>query len=314
MPFFRAPVAVFAFKRLDLLKKTLAAAARSNGFTETPIHIFSDGPNADSPSDSREVAALREWANKWSANHGAIVHEAITNQGLRRSIVGGVTEVLSSCDRVVVLEEDIIVSRWFLEFMNDALEALKERPDIFQVSGYFVPTARRLPDTGLLRVPGSWGWGTWRRAWQWYRDDVAALLEEVRHSDPAAFDFGGAYSHLDALERNANGTLDTWLVRWYASIFLRNGLCVYPGKSLTRNIGFDARATNTSPSRTSSTLLRQRVAGQRIRVSVEIGAEETPEFVAALEDFYRWQLHQWKRPSLSERARARLNAIVSRRI
>jgi hypothetical protein len=308
----RAPVAVFAFKRLDLLKRTLAALERSVGFSDTTIHVFSDGARGDRANEESEVNALRDWARDWASGRSAFVHESKTNRGLRRSITGGINELLSSHDRVVVLEEDVIVSKWFLEFMNEALESFADRSDVFQVSGYFFPTSRKLPEIGLLRVPGSWGWGTWRRAWHSYRDDAAELLAEVRRHNPAAFDFSGAYGHLEALERNAGGSLDTWLVRWYASIFLRNGLCVYPGRSLTRNIGFDPRATNTAPNRASARLSRQRVATRRARVAPATVAGESPDFVAAIEAFYLWQRRQWTRPTLGERVRGKLRSIMSR--
>ncbi|HVF38863.1 MAG TPA: hypothetical protein VM939_03110 [Gemmatimonadaceae bacterium] len=308
-----APLALFAFNRLDLLQTTLASLERSRGFLSSPVHIFSDGARLDHPAEVAEVARLREWVREWCAQYGATLHEARTNRGLRTSIVSGVSDLLRVHDSVIVLEDDLVVSPSFLTFMNQAVDMYRDRRDIFQVSGYFVPHRRRLPPIGLLRVPGSWGWATWRRAWQHYSDDAGALLAELRTRDSDDFDVGGSYGHLEALERNAAGTLDTWLVRWYASVFLRGGLTVYPGQSLVRNIGFDPRATNCGPGGTARTYTRQKISRRPVRAEWhDIGSEETPEFVEALQEFNRWQQAQWVKPTWNERLRARLRVLAAR--
>lgn len=217
------PIAIFAFKRLDLLKKTLAALERSKGFPGGPLHVFSDAPREAVPAEAAQVGALRDWLKPWCARHGAVLHEASGNQGLRRSIISGVSALLKDYERVIVIEDDILVSPGFLPFMHEGLEAFQERDEVMQISGYFVPHRQHLPAAGMLRVPACWGWATWRRAWQHYSDDAAALLSAVRARDVQAFDLNGSYANVEALEKNARGTLNTWFVRWYASVFLRGG-------------------------------------------------------------------------------------------
>jgi hypothetical protein len=308
-----APIAVFAFKRPELLARTLRALESASGFAEAPVHIFSDAARPDVPGERDSVAAVRTLIRSWASRHGAIVEEAPSNLGLRRSILGGVSAMLAAHERLIVLEDDILVSRGFLQFTNEALSAFSDRPDIVQVSGYFIPHRRRLEPAGLLRVPACWGWGTWRRAWQHYRDDAAGLAAEIKQRDVGRFDIEGSYGYLDALERNARGEIDTWAVRWYASVFLRGGLTVYPGQSLTRNIGFVPGGTHTGPGRTARAFLRQPIAREAPRVDWEtLGSSEDPEFAAALEGFYRWQHWQWVRPSWKERVAARWNLITRR--
>ena len=306
-----APVAVFAFRRPDLLRRTLRALESCEGFRETPLFVFSDAARPDVAGESESVASVRSLLHDWAAKHNANVSEMPANLGLRRSILSGISSVLGSHDRIIVLEDDIVVSRGFLRFMNSALDGLKDRSDIVQVSGYFVPHSRRLPDAGLLRVPACWGWATWRRAWQLYRDQPAELAAEIRRGDVARFDIENSYAYLDALERNARGELDTWLVRWYASVFLQGGLSVYPSLSLTRNIGFAAGGTHTGPGRTAKAFLRQRIARDAADVDWSaIGAMESSAFAAALEGFYRWQHHEWVRPSWKERIAARWKLLT----
>lgn len=302
-----APVAVFAFRRPELLQRTLASLQNCDRFSETPLHVFSEAARADDPVEVAEVARVRTWVRDWSSIHHATVHEAPAKNGLRQSIISGVSMILESHDRVIVLEDDLLLSPAFLIFMNEALETCKDRDDIVQVSGYFVPHKRRLPAVGLLSAPGSWGWGTWRRAWQHYRDDAASLLKDVLLRDTNAFDIHGTYANLAALERNATGSLDTWLVRWHASVFLRDGLTLYPARSLTRNIGFGREATNCKPTPMDRVYTRQRIQQRPLTVNwAAVGTEESPEFAETLAEFYRWQQHQWTKPTWPERIRAKL--------
>jgi hypothetical protein len=306
-----APIAIFAFKRLDLLQQTLGVLERCREFSQSPIHLFSDGARENQPGEADAVAKLRSWLRPWCIRRGATLHSAEVNKGLRSSIISGVTAVLEKHDRVIVMEDDLIVSPRFLAFMNEALEGCRDRADIFQVSGYNIPHRNRLSAVGLLRVPACWGWATWRRAWACYSDDAAALLSEVRRRDVRAFNINGSYHYLESLERNAAGTQNTWMVRWYASVFLRAGLTVYPGQSLTRNIGFDGDGTNCGAGTTSRTFMRQRIAPDFPRVDWHgLGTVESPSFAATLEEFYHWQMHEWTKPTLRQRLRARCKRLL----
>lgn len=306
-----APIAIFAFKRLDLLKQTLRSLEACAEFPDSHVLVFSDSARSCVPGEEKAVLELRQWLRPWCAQRGATLHEANVNKGLRISIISGVTFTLEQHERVIVLEDDIVVSPSFLAFMNDALESCKNRTEIFQVSGYNVPHQRKLPGTGLLRVPGCWGWATWQRAWREYSDDAAKLLRQVLLKDVNAFNINSTYNYLESLERNAVGLADTWMVRWYASVYLRAGLTVYPGISLTRNIGFDKGGTNCTGGRTSRIFSRQRVGSKMPRVDwSSIGSAESPEFASALEEFYRWQQEQWGRPSLTERLQAKYRRLA----
>lgn len=310
----RAPVAVFAFRRLIQLQRTLTTLARCKTFNGGEVTVYSDAAAPGDRMATKEVEQVRRWLRDWCKDRGAHLHEAGESMFLRRSIVSGVTDLVAMHGRVIVLEDDLELSPHFLTFMNDALDAYATRKDIMQVSAYMVPHKGKLPPLGLLRVPGSWGWATWKRAWDHYNDDAPGLLAEIRKRDVAAFDFNRSYAHLEALERNATGKLDTWLVRWYASMFLRGGLSVHPSTSFVRNIGFGEEGTNCKPGPTARTFMTQPIVRSAAKIDwTRIGSSESPEYAAAMESFYRWQHHQWTKPKLRERAVASIGRILPRR-
>jgi hypothetical protein len=308
-----APVALFAYKRLATLKKTVAALERCKGFRDTRVTVFCDAPGSERAQDTAPAKALQAWLAKWCDKNGAELIVAPENLGLRRSIVSGVTDVLSQAESVIVLEDDIVTSPSFLVFMNQGLQAYRDRDDIMQVSGYFIPTSAKLPPIGLIRTPGSWGWATWRRAWQHYSDDARKLADDVAGLDVNAFDINGSYPYFESLVKNAEGTLNTWAVRWYASMFRRGGLALYPGLSFTRNIGFGADATNTTPTVIDRVYTNQRIRNRTISPRWEsVGETETQRFVEALEKFYRWQGAKWAAPSVRERVRSHVTTLRTR--
>jgi hypothetical protein len=304
------PIAIFAFKRLDLLMKTLSSLERCHGFPGGSIHVFSDAARAGEPVEAERVEAVRSYLRVWCARNQATLHEAARNQGLRSAIVGGVSFLLSTYERIIVLEDDIVVSKYFLEFMHVALERFRDSEKVMQVSGYFTPHHCTLPDVGLLHVTACWGWGTWRRAWRYYRDDAKSLLVDISGRSLRKFNVEDTYDYYGSLQENAEGTQNTWSVRWYASVFLKDGLVVFPGQSLTRNIGFGDDGTNCRDGAMAQVFMKQRIMARVPDTSfIDEHLVETKLFRDQLTKFYSWQNLQWSQPSAAKRWSARIRRV-----
>ena len=234
----RAPIALFAYKRLDHLKRTMDALRANNLASESDLHIFSDGPkNSD---DKEEVEKVRSYIKSLDKGFKSI-HSYFSekNKGLAVSIVEGVTSLVNEKGFVIVIEDDVVVSRLFLSFMNDSLERYKDRKDIMHVSGYSFPMRKELPPVFFSQMPFVWGWATWKRAWGHYNDDAAALVESINKIDRKKFNYDGVFNFTSPLEQNARGLMKTWAIKWQASIFINRGLCLTPFPSFTNNIGHD---------------------------------------------------------------------------
>ncbi|MFO1000108.1 MAG: hypothetical protein U0936_07215 [Planctomycetaceae bacterium] len=295
------PIAIFAFRRLDLLKKTLTALQRSDGYPGGPVFVFSDAARSDVEGEGEQVADLRSWLAKWCLEQNAHLIQAKVNLGLRRSIVDGVTQLLQDYDRIIVIEDDIVVSRSFLKFMHQSLEAFHANERVFQISGYMVPHRGQLTDSGFLSVPGCWGWATWRRAWDYYNDDAVVLRQRLERLDLHRFDIDGTYGYWESLKLNAEGKQNTWMVRWYASMFLESALVGYPGRSLTRNIGFAEPGTNCGPGTMGQVFESQAISDALpLWPSPDHEVIESAAFRSVLSEFYRWQQHRWSAPSFRQ--------------
>ena len=147
--------------------------------------------------------------------------------------------------RVIVLEDDLIVSPWFLTFMNEALETYKDEENIVNVNGHLLKGKEPFPETFLLSFANSWGWGTWKRGWDLFEPDGGKLLRELEARNlTRKFDFGGAYHFTRMFREQIVGKNNSWAIRWNASIFLKGKLSLNSGRSLVTNIGFDGTGTH----------------------------------------------------------------------
>jgi hypothetical protein len=209
----------------------------------TAIYIFCDGPKSE--SNKEQTDAVRAYVDSIYGFESVTRVFQDSNLGLSRSIISGVTDVLVKHKTVIVMEDDLVVSRHFLKYMNEGLETYFDAERVASIHGYCYPVQQELPDTFFLRGADCWGWATWARAWKHFEPDGQKLLDWLKSEKLSLdFDMGGAYPYSKMLENQIAGKNDSWAVRWYASCFLNNMLTLYPGRSLVNNIGTDDSGTH----------------------------------------------------------------------
>ena len=240
-----APIVVFSYNRPDHLRRTLEALAKNEWADRSVLYVFCDGPKADaSPEQKERIARNREVARSITGFRELHVVEREKNVGLKNNIVGAVTEIVNRYGRIITLEDDVVSSVGFLRYMNDALELYKDDEKVMHVSAYFYANKETLPETFFYRVPyPGGGWGTWKRAWDHYSDDSAALYEYWKTRWDEFNVFGGT-SLQQQLEDNFTGRINTWFVKWHAVLLQMGGMSLFPKKALTTNIGFDGSGSN----------------------------------------------------------------------
>ena len=303
-----APVVLFAYDRPTHTRRTLEALSSNDLASRTPIHVFCDGPkDSATEADRRRIQEVREVVRSRDWCGGVVIHERESNLGLARSIRSGIDEMFDTCDRLIILEDDIETSPGFLKFMNDALEIYANDERVMHIGAYLPVTSHHhlLPDTFLARYMGCWGWATWKRAWSEARWDASQLLREITESagGRAKFDLGGTAPFSAHLEGNVSGRMSTWAVLWSASIHLRGGLCLVPGRSLVRNIGVDGSGVHFATSTTKYDV--------ELAPAVEVRRQpirESRRGAFYLRSFFRYG----RQSTLGKRARVRLTSLGAR--
>ena len=135
------------------------------------------------------------------------------NRGLADSIISGVTEIVNRYGRIIVLEDDLVLSSQFLNYMNDALEIYKDSEKVMHISGYMFPVKGELPETFFYRTTSCWGWATWKRAWDSFEPDSNKLLNIIKDKGlKRKFDIEGSTGHYKMLQMQSKGKVNSWAV------------------------------------------------------------------------------------------------------
>jgi hypothetical protein len=238
-----APIALFAFKRLEHLKITLESLVKNKEAARTPLIIFCDAARND--DEKVAVDTVRKYIETISGFKSIKKVYREKNIGLANSIISGVTDVLNEYDSVIVIEDDLETSPYFLKYMNEALELYKHDYQVASIHGYIYPVPTALPETFFIRGADCWGWATWKRAWTFFESDGQKLLTRLSNENlEDKFDMHGGYPYIKMLEQQIEGKNNSWAIRWHASCFINNFLTLYPGKSLVNNIGLDNSGTH----------------------------------------------------------------------
>lgn len=240
------PIAVFGYRRKDHLERIISALKLNKESSNSQLFLFLDGAKSD--DDREAVEATRKFAKTITGFSSIEITEQSSNLGLSKSIRRGVTDVLKKRESVIVLEDDILVSGRFLEFMNSGLEVMNENDEIGCLSGYFYPveSIRRKNRVFLIRGADCWGWGTTRRKWSVMSSPTTNLVAELQEKALLEeFDPGGAFGYLDMLKAQEAGKIDSWAIHWHTLSFLEGWKTLYPSRSLVQNIGYDATATHS---------------------------------------------------------------------
>jgi len=271
----RTAIAIFAFRRPNHLKKVLISLISQSSQHNLPVYLFLDGPRKH--DDKALVEACRTVTMQFEKQMAIEIIESKSNLGLYNSLTGGITAVLGNYEKVIVLEDDIVVSKYFLDYMLDGLQCYAECQDVASIHGYLPPISRELPDTFFLRGADCWGWATWRNRWSLYRHDARAMAMEIRSRGLAGdFNLGGRVPNLRLLDDCATGHSQSWAIRWHAACFLSDCFTLHPGRSLVRNIGLDNSGEHCVPSKALETVITE----ARLYV-VKQEIKENPLIVAA---------------------------------
>ncbi|SFG36238.1 glycosyltransferase [Prevotella sp. KH2C16] len=239
-----APILLFVYNRPLHVERGLASLLQNAEAKDSELYVYSDA--ARSAADEEAVRQVRKTVHGATGFRQVHIIERTENWGLARNVIDGVSTVINRHGRVIVLEDDLVVSPYFLRFMNEALETYKDEPRVGHIQACDFTQDATLPDTFLIQWTGSWGWATWQRAWAHFNPDGRELLRKLEERRlTRRFDFNGTYGFTRMLRRQIEGKNNSWAIRWNASLFLEDILSLNVGRSLVSNEGLDGSGTNS---------------------------------------------------------------------
>ncbi len=245
-----APLVIFVYKRPDVTRQMLDAISRNTLAGQTDVFVFCDGYKNDAEQES--VKAVRDIVHDFAkCNYfkSMTIKESPKNHGLANSIISGVTEIIHKYGRVIVLEDDLLTSRNFLNFMNDCLDFYEDDDSVWSIGG----TLKKLKslenykkDVYACYRVGSWGWATWLERWNRVDWEVSDYDEFMKSRQKKKLFNRGGSDLTGMLRAQHEGRIDSWAVRWGYQASKENMVSIFPRKSLVKNIGFGAGATHTA--------------------------------------------------------------------
>ena len=238
-----SPISLFVYNRPWHTRQTVEALLANEEAKDTDMYVFSD--SAKNESVSKAVSEVRSYIHGIAGFRSVNIIEREVNFGLAKSIIEGVSQVCEQHGRVIVLEDDMVTSPYFLRYMNDGLTRYEQDERVISVTGYMYPVRATLPETFFLIGADCWGWGTWKRGWDQFEADGEKLLQELTRKRLSwKFDYDGSYPHMRMLKNQIKGKNDSWAIRWHASACSKGLLTLCAGQSLVQNIGFDDSGTH----------------------------------------------------------------------
>lgn len=249
-----APIILFAYNRPEFVRQTLNSLSENLLADKSDLFIYCDGPKADaSESELTKINEVRKAVRekKWCRSVNVI--ESPVNKGLARSVTDGVSEIVRNYGKVIVVEDDVLLSKYFLQFMNDSLEMYKDDNDVLSIGSwsYFTTPGQLSDETYFFRFPDSIAWATFERSWALFEADAKKLMYELKSKNKLNdYNAGLKFPYFsNMLQAQIDGKVNSWAIRWTAVAILSGKLSLFPSVSLSKHIGFAADATHEKNSK-----------------------------------------------------------------
>ena len=237
----RTPIVMIAYNRPDIVRMTMRNVSLAEAVDERDIIMYIDGPrNETDRNRQNEIERIVSGYQKQLPRLKIVRREK--NYGCRGNIVSAITEVINRFGRTIVIEDDILISRTFLRYMDEALDFYEDDKRIWAINAYQSPDLK-IPksykyDVYLNRINMCWGWGTWADRWNAVDFDLtdwpekradAAFLAKLEHAS-------SGLRHM--IESQYEGRLKTWDVQCSYHMVKNDFFCVEPKYQLSKNIGY----------------------------------------------------------------------------
>lgn len=277
-----APIVLFSFNRPEHVLETLEALKANILASESDLFVYCDGPRND--EDIQAVAKVRHIIRNISGFKSVTVVESQNNKGLAQSIISGVTEVSETYGKVIVLEDDVITSPYFLQFMNRCLSHYRDSEKVFSIAGWSPPTLLNA-DTrdAVVFLPRncSWGWATWKDRWlsvDWGVSSYKQIKESRR--ERKSFNRGGE-DLSKMLDAQMAGRINSWSIRFCYSQHVQGKLTAFPVHSYAENIGCDGSGQHCKIS-----VPQQRIVLEKKQKSLPDIVQENEDALKLFVSFY----------------------------
>lgn len=243
-----APILCFGYDRPNHLKAMLNSLENNFLASKSDVTIAIDGKNKNTNSalhsETIEIAKLN-----WNFRSINVIEREI-NLGCRENIITSISEMFSKNEKLIIIEDDLILSKYFIKYMNEALEKYENEEQIWHINGYTYPQfVNKSRSASIGKYVSPWGWATWRKNWEifleknYYEENFISKLNKKSIDQ---FNHNGLYDWENIILKHQEDKASIWDAYWYQAVFMENGLTIFPNKSMVQNNGFDGTGVHCS--------------------------------------------------------------------
>ncbi|MBS6396182.1 MAG: hypothetical protein KH452_03365 [Clostridiales bacterium] len=241
---YRVPVAVIVFNRVELAKKMLKCLEK---IQPEQLFVISDGAREHVSGEKEKVEKVRAlfeeipWPCKVYKNY------ADQNMGCDNRVPSGIDWVFGQVEQAVILEDDCIPSDDFFRYSENMLERYKDNHSVMMIAGSNYMQNYKMRDCCCFSARVyTWGWATWKRAWECYNEDEE-VWKQIKKDGTLAQIYPFRIRHFvkKELDYYYERGKCPWDYLWWVSCMRYQGLCAVPSVNLISNQGFGEDATHT---------------------------------------------------------------------
>jgi len=232
-----SPIILFVYNRPWHTKQTIEALQKNELASKSELFIYSEAPKNKEAKE--KVNEVRKYIENINGFKKVTIIEREKNFGLAKNIIDGVTKIVNEYGKVIVLEDDLVTSPYFLRFMNDALEFYKDNKQVWSITGFTYPLKIKNYEFSTYLYPrgSSKSWAIWNDRWNNIEFDEKKIVKKyglnfIKHkSKPYGKDLYTMF--LKQIDKKIN----SWAVRYVINQIVNETYTVYPVCSYVKDIG-----------------------------------------------------------------------------
>jgi hypothetical protein len=242
-------ILIIYFNRPKILKLLLMSLKK---FKPSSIYFSCDGPRLSNNSDEERIKACNLLIDKyvdWPCKKKFMRAEA--NIGCDNWVPQSISWFFFHEESGIILEDDCLIDENFYNFSSYLLDKYADNEKVMNIAALNPNTSNEKEkdyDYFYSYYPLTWGWATWRRAWDYYNHDIKmenynSLIK--KHLISKGFTNYELIYWNKFFTRLEQQKVLFWDIKWIYSIWLRGACSITPSRNLVANIGFGKDATHT---------------------------------------------------------------------
>jgi hypothetical protein len=206
------------------------------------LYVAADGPRPGREDDKINCALTRAIINQvdWDCEVKTLFRDE--NLGCGFGVCSGISWFFEQVEEGIVLEDDCLPDISFFPFCNELLNKYKEDEDIYLIIGSNMQNGVKRGDASYYfsNYPITWGWASWRRAWNHFSYEIPHFHQSFKSGDlnHVFQSFQEKSYWRKKVKLGVTEKRNIWDYQWWFAIWKNKGITITPNTNLIVNLGF----------------------------------------------------------------------------